>query len=679
LRREYRGLIVLAIILALAITIAAVPKIEIPLIGGSLERGDDDTLLGLSLGLDLQGGTHLVYAARTEDGSDPSVDDMDAVRSTIESRINQFGLSEPTVQLLGNPPDRILIQIPGLTGASISVGFQGNAVEAADLEAYFRTTLGHPEATVVVDRDDDGVEVLVVALDELQGERIDNDGNVLEESEADRIRTMLGERFPAQLRVLYSAPVPAATSTATSTPAAPAKEDITLAGIEEVLALIGRSDAVVEETSARNFRIVLPNPVEDGITVEGIVTEGDVTALRRAFNSRFGTPLVFGLSGHINAYTVGGGVQEAKRLIGQTAQLEFRERTCGPFLDPGDGSDFPPDGLTEIEWQQQRCSNAAYYSETIVPLTGANLVNAFAGTQPGVARPVVNIEFDGEGSDEFFDVTDRIARTRGLLAIYLDGVELVAPAASAGISGGRAFIQGPDFTAERARTVAIQLKSGALPVELTLIQERNVDATLGDDTLRKSVIAGIIGIILVLFYMIVYYKGPGVVAALALVLYASVTLAVFKMVPITLTLSGIAALILTIGTAVDANVLIAERTKEELRAGRTLLAAINEGFARAWPSIRDSNVATIITSIVLFWFGDRLGTSVMQGFALTLGLATIVSMFTAFFASRIISRTLAHLPGISRMTLWVPVGGVGADQHPPGGRAGARPGAQAGD
>lgn len=673
MRRQPRGLIFLAVIFVISALVVAFPTIEISLFGGSFERGDSDNLLGLSLGLDLQGGTHLVYSAQTKDGEDPTIDDMDAVRSTIESRINQFGLSEPTVQLLGTPPDRILIQIPGLTGASISAGFQGNAVTADELEAYFRSDLGHPEATVETVTDDDDIELLVVSINELQGERIDIEGNVLEVSEAEQIRTRLGDKFPAQLRVLYTASIPTATSTATSTEFAASTVPVveaTVALIQEEIAAIGRAGLLVEEISERNFSITIPNPVEDRLTEDGEVVEGEVTAIRRAFLERFGTPLIFALTGQINAYTVGGGVQEAKRLIGQTAQLEFRERTCGPLLDPQDGTEWPPDGLTSFEWALERCTNPNYFSETSLPLTGANLVDAYAGTQPGIARPVVNIEFDGEGADEFFEVTDRISRTNGLLAIYLDGNELVAPAASAGISGGRAFIQGPDFTGERTRTVAIQLKSGALPLELTLVQERNVDATLGEDTLRKSVIAGMIGLILVLSYMIIYYKAPGVVASIALILYAVITLAVFKLAPVTLTLSGIAALILTIGTAVDANILIAERTKEELRAGRTLFAAITEGFARAWPSIRDSNVATLITSAVLFWFGDRLGTSVMQGFALTLGIGTLVSMFTAYFASRVISRTVARLTGPSRMKLWVPVGGVGADHSEPSQQAG---------
>ncbi|MCH8223570.1 MAG: protein translocase subunit SecD [Chloroflexi bacterium] len=653
MRRQARGLIFIGVILVVSIVFIAIPTIDINIFGRSFERGNDDSLLGLTLGLDLQGGTHLVYQASKDTGEAPTADEMEVVRQTINNRVNQFGLSEPTVQLLGTPPDRVLIQIPGLSGASVSVGFAGNAVTQDDLEEFFRGELGHPEASVRSDVDDSGAELLIVNMDELRGQRLDRDGGVLEESEADQIRVQLGERFPATLRVIYSAP------SGTSTPVF---AEPTVGGINELLNQIDRGDARVSEVGTRSFSVLLTNPVDDAVDADGNVTEGEATRLRKLFNERFGPPLIYALTGQIVAYTVGGGVQQAKQLIGETAQLEFRERTCGPFLDPGDGTDWPPDGLSLDEWLLERCSNPNYFSETVLPLTGANLEDAFAGTQPGIPRPVVNIVFDGEGSDEFFEVTDRIARTRGLLAIYLDGKELVAPSAQQGISGGRAFIQGPDFTPERTRTIAIQLKSGALPVDLTLTQERNVDATLGGDTLRKSVIAGAIGLALVLVYMIIYYRGPGVVAALALILYASIVLAIFKIAPVTLTLSGIAALILTIGTAVDANILISERTKEELRAGRTLFAAINEGFARAWPSIRDSNVATLITSVVLFWFGDRLGTSVMQGFALTLGIGTLVSMFTAYFASRVISRTLASTPLGNRLTLWVPVGEVGAER-----------------
>jgi|TARA_B110000263_G_C15266908_1_gene491567 preprotein translocase subunit SecD len=176
------------------------------------------------------------------------------------------------------------------------------------------------------------------------------------------------------------------------------------------------------------------------------------------------------------------------------------------------------------------------------------------------------------------------------------------------------------------------------------------------------VIAGAIGLALVLIFMVLYYKVPGVVASITLILYAVVLLALFKLIPVTLTLSGVAALILSVGLAVDANILIAERTKEELRMGRALLASITTGFDRAWPSIRDGNISTIITCVVLFWFGDRLGTSLIQGFALTLAIGVIVSMFTAFFASRVIMRSIAGTAIGRRIDSFVPVGTVGAER-----------------
>jgi preprotein translocase subunit SecD len=163
--------------------------------------------------------------------------------------------------------------------------------------------------------------------------------------------------------------------------------------------------------------------------------------------------------------------------------------------------------------------------------------------------------------------------------------------------------------------------------------------------------------------MTVYYKVPGVLAALTLVMYTAVLMAIFKLVPVTLTLSGAAAVILSLGFAVDANILIAERIKEELRTGRNLLPAINAGFDRAWPSIRDGNISTIITALVLFWFGDRFSTSIMQGFALTLGIGVLLSMFTAFFASRILLRLVGRSLIGRRTSLFMPVQDTQADQQ----------------
>jgi preprotein translocase subunit SecD len=188
---------------------------------------------------------------------------------------------------------------------------------------------------------------------------------------------------------------------------------------------------------------------------------------------------------------------------------------------------------------------------------------------------------------------------------------------------------------KEAQNLAIQLNSGSLDVPLTVIQEQTVDATLGADSIKKSVVAGAIGLLLVILFMLLYYRMAGVVAALALIIYGIIITAIFKLVPVTLTMAGIAAAVVSVGMAVDANILIFERTKEELRAGRTLGAAVDAGFNRAWLAIRDSNVTTFIACIVLYWFGDTFGAFMVKGFALTLFIGVALSMFTAITVSRL--------------------------------------------
>jgi preprotein translocase subunit SecD len=209
-------------------------------------------------------------------------------------------------------------------------------------------------------------------------------------------------------------------------------------------------------------------------------------------------------------------------------------------------------------------------------------------------------------------------------------------------------------------------------VPIEQIQKRTVDASLGADSLSKSVVAGFIGLALVLAFMVMYYRVPGIVASLALVIYGVLVLAIFKVLPVTLTLSGIAAVILSVGMAVDANILIFERLKEELRAGRTLLSAINIGFDRAWPAIRDGNVSTLITCGILYWFGDQLGTTIVQGFAAALAIGVAVSMFSAITVSRTFLRVLATTGLIRRLGLFVPIGGADLPQQAAGTAASPR-------
>ncbi len=224
------------------------------------------------------------------------------------------------------------------------------------------------------------------------------------------------------------------------------------------------------------------------------------------------------------------------------------------------------------------------------------------------------------------------------LAIVLDKKVISTPVINSQITGGQGVIEG-SFTANSANTLAIQLRYGSLPIPIKVVESQSVGPTLGAESVRRSLLAGIIGLSAVVLFMLLYYRLPGFLADLALVVYTLLSLMIFKLIPVVLTLSGIAGFILSIGMAVDANILIFERLKEELRAGRTLRQAIELGWARAWPSIRDSNSSTLLTCLILFGFGNAYGATVVKGFALTLGLGVLVSLFTAI----IVTRTFLHV------------------------------------
>lgn len=265
-------------------------------------------------------------------------------------------------------------------------------------------------------------------------------------------------------------------------------------------------------------------------------------------------------------------------------------------------------------------------------LTGRYLKSAaleFAGQNSGGLsnEPIVSIVFNEEGAELFEKITRE--NTGESLAIFLDGEMISAPNINEPISGGRAIISG-GFTPEEARTLAQNLNFGALPVPIALQSTQTIGSALGGEALSDGVRAGIVGFLLIALFMIAWYRVPGIVAVIALFIYVVLMLALFQLIPVVLTAAGIAGLILSVGLAVDANVLIAERIKEEINAGKSTQEAISEGFARAWLAIRDSNIAHIIAAFVLFWFG----TSLVKGFALVFGLGVIVSMLSAITISR---------------------------------------------
>lgn len=267
-------------------------------------------------------------------------------------------------------------------------------------------------------------------------------------------------------------------------------------------------------------------------------------------------------------------------------------------------------------------------------LASAQLEFAGQGGQVAVANePIVTITFTAEGADLFEEITtNNVGRQ---LAIFLDGEMVSAPRINEPISGGRAVISG-GFTPDEARSLAENLNLGALPVPIELVSTQTIGSGLGEEALSAGVYAGMLGFIGLSIFMILWYRLPGVIAVAALTIYMLIMLALFALVPVVLTAAGIAGFILSIGLAVDANVLIAERIKEELRAGKDVEAAVAEGFARAWLAIRDANVTSIIASVVLFWFG----TTLIKGFALVLGIGVVVSMFSAITISRTLLRAI---------------------------------------
>lgn len=303
-------------------------------------------------------------------------------------------------------------------------------------------------------------------------------------------------------------------------------------------------------------------------------------------------------------------VNEAVSLIGQTAHLEF--------------------------WEQSTATDSA---QPFFPteVSGGDLKRAFASFDPNTGKPEVSFELTDGGSKKFGELTRRILtkpEDKRQLAMVLDGQLLSAPTVTSVIENqGR--ITG-SFTVEEVKQLSIQLNAGALPIPMTVIEQRNIGATLGEESIRKSLIAGAIGFVIIAVFMIALYGWLGVLATVALTVYAFIVLAIFKLFPVTLTLSGIAGFILSIGMAVDANILIFERMREEFRLKKPKSVAIELGFIRAWSSIRDSNVASLITCAILYQFG----TGIVRGFAITLAIGILISMFSAIIITRTFLRTV---------------------------------------
>ena len=658
MRRYARIVIVILILVVLSGLAVGFKTIRI----GNFERGGEDTLLGLTLGLDLQGGSHLVYQAslQSESGDSsvmtpqapPTADQMDALRRTIERRLNSSGLGEPILQVVGE--DRLLVQIPGVSDPDSAKALIG---ETAQLEFKHRTI---------------------------------NVPSPLEFEEGDIIGYRVVEMTPDLFSPPETAEEPAGQESGsedagTTDDAGNQESDNEDAGTTDDASSqeSGSEDAgTTDDASAQEDSADTP-PGPPGLEVEfsdsGLAKFAPaVVEMRDSLVAGSGSGIIY--ADRLAVSLAGGEAQEIEVYYQPIVLLQE-----GLFPIGGDpnvreiiGTNkyvislieaFPDSDDVTAEAERQFAPGGELVFKLIkgkvdqdIGLTGDDLARAYAGQHQGSGAPIVNIEFNGEGTRKFAEVTTEIAGTSDQIAIFLDDEELIAPVADQPITGGNAFISGRDFTIERVKDIALLLESGRLPIPIELILEKDVDAILGSDSLAKSVRAGVVGLALVFMFMLLYYRMPGLIAALALLIYALMLIAIFKMLPVTLTLSGVAAAILSVGMAVDANILIFERMKEEMRSGRTLLSSINIGFNRAWSAIRDSNVSTLITSGILYWFADTLGATVVQGFAATLAIGVLLSMFSAIFVSRTLLRLVA-LTGFGRRLRWfVPTEGKSLPQ-----------------
>ena len=597
--RSIRLSILILVILAISVTSLAFYEINLDIPGfPELKRGGSGPA-GLKLGLDLRGGAHLVYQAdvgtRSRASFSQPVNESEASTVLTELGLTNFEVRVPNTNTL----DIKTVLLDDTQRQELRAGLE----DAFGITDDFRVTDTEPPSA-------DDMEG-VIGIISRRVNSFGNDEPLVQQFGDDRIIVQLPGASGSVTDVTFIEPVD-------------------IYDINTLLTNRGMQDYNTKQQGALSYRI----RTQVSLSREGQQSLRDT--------------LAEGI-GDIESFRVTGGIEAAKSVIGQTARLEFKERTCP---DPA----------------------CVTFTDTDLGLNGDDLVDAFASTNQTTGQWTVNIQFNSRGAEIFSELTRRIVGVNTKrIAVFLDDEELIAPVSQAWIRDGRSQITG-NFTREEARTISIQLESGRLPVPLKLIQESEVDALLGSASLERSLIAGMVGLGLVMIFMMAYYRMGGLVASLALVFYAVVVLSIFKLIPITLTLPHIGGFILSVGLAVDANILIFERMKEEIRLGRTLASSMEVGFSRAWPAIRDGNVSTIITCLVLLWFGSRLGGGLINGFALSLLIGVAVSMFTALVVSRNLLQLLAWIGLGHRVNLFSPekiqrqTQTAGRSQTAPGGR-----------
>lgn len=601
------------------------------------------------LGLDLRGGTHLVYLADMSQIPEDDRDEaLEGVRDVIERRVNAFGVAEPLVQTsrVGDTY-RVVVELAGISDINEAIKMIGETPilefkEENDIPPRDLTT---EEEQQIIDYNQAAKLKADEALEKVMADQDNFSTYVREYSEHESSKAKDGDLgfifVDGEFSQLYEAIDQFDVGTLvdiainTSDYYWVAKVEEKGEGEDQIKAshllicfegsaycesglskedALAKAEEIFEQATPENFAsLVAEHSTEPGAAETGgdlgWFTWGEMVPAFEtvAFNipkGKISTPVETEFGYHLI-------YKEDERKL-----ETIRPRVIG--VKKLQESDIvPPVG----DWKN-------------TGLSGKHLDRAAVQFDQNTNEPMVSLEFNSEGKDLFAEITGRnVGKPVG---IFLDGQPISVPTVNEAITAGRAVITG-GFSVQEAKLLAQRLNAGALPVPIELISEQTVGPALGAISLEKSLFAGLIGFALVVLFMILYYRLPGLISVIALCFYTVFILALFKLIPVTLTLSGLAGFILSLGMAVDANVLIFERLKEEIRSGRTLSSAIDEGFRRAWTSIRDGNLTTLIACLILFWFSS----SVIKGFALTLGIGVIISMISAVSITRVFLKLVA--------------------------------------
>lgn len=602
---------------------------------------------GFNLGLDLQGGAHLVYQTDTRQVPDADrADSVEGVRDVIERRVRGgLGVSEPLVQTtkVGNDY-RIIVELPGVTDVSTAITMIG---ETPVLE--FKEQNDEPPRELTKEEQKQ--------LDDYNAKAKQKANNALKEVKSGVDFATVVAKYTEDTTSKNNAGdlgfITAKVYPEIYTWAKAHKDgeySTTLVKSFDGLNIVKRTGERQGEKQVSAAHILIcykgapacDNPqyltkdeaLKKIQEIKNQATAANFEQLAKQYSTESAAQKT---GGDLGTFGKGQMVPEFEKAA--------MEATVGTIAGPVE-TQFgyhliykKGEELTK-EYQVSRVLIKTQQKTDIVPPTEAWKITGLSGTQlkraevtqdQNTGQTQVSLNFDEAGTKLFADITGR--NVGKPVAIFLDGQPISIPNVNEAILSGSAVISG-GFTLLEAKQLSQRLNSGALPVPVELISQQKVDATLGSDSLNKSFYAGLIGLLGVMIFMVVYYRFPGLLSVFSLVVYALLSLATFKLVGVTLTLSGIAGFILSIGMAVDTNVLVFERLKEELRAGKNLHNASEESFRRSWPSIRDGHIATLVSCVFLVWFG----TGFVQGFAVTLAIGVLFSLFTAIIATRAMSR-----------------------------------------